>query len=142
MNKLHKILLISFIFIGFLQINVYAAPPLPLDIHKFSLNEKTYVGFLENDAQVLLQYRIDVPKLTLEIEKLKSKITIKELQIAKFVSANVTLLETKQFLIIENTRLQTELDSSIAWYKSQYLWFSIGLVAGTVATITVVYLIK
>ena len=125
----------------------YAAGPAdsadtPLDIHKFVLNDITYVGFLEKDAQTLLQYRIDIPKLNLKIVKLEEKIVNNELQMEKLASANNILLETKQFLIVENSRLQQELINSTAWYRNPYLLFSFGLLVGTAATIAVVYLVK
>jgi hypothetical protein len=135
------ILLFTFIFPLSALADDPPAPP-ELDVKKFVLDGVEYVGFLAPDAQTLLQYRIDVPKLKLEIDKLKEKITNNKLQIEKLTSANGTLLETKQFLITENVRMQKEIDTQNAWYKSPYLWFCVGLVAGTAATVTVVYLVK
>jgi hypothetical protein len=117
-------------------------PPPPPDMKKFELDGKIYVGFLEKDAQVLLQYRIDIPKLRKDIIKHKDLLQVKELQMDKLTSANLTLLDTKHFLITENVRLQQTLDSRDAWYRSPYFWFGVGLALGTAATVTVVYVIK
>jgi len=113
-----------------------------LDIRKCIIEGKEYVGFLPADAQTLLQYRIDIPKLRLEITSFKDLVKIKDAEINTLASANSTLLETKSFLTTENVRMQKEIDNQNAWYKSPYLWFSVGLIIGTAATVTVVYLVK
>jgi len=117
-------------------------PPAELDIHKFQLGEITYVGFLEKDAQTLLQYRMDNPKLQLKIEQQDNKIKNNQLQIATLTSANTTLLDEKKFLVVENIRLQKELDNRNAWYRNPYFAFCVGLVLGTATVITVVYCVK
>jgi len=120
----------------------YAGDLPTLDIQKFTLDEKVYVGFRPADAQTLLQYRINIPKLNLKISKLSDLLEVKDAQVITLLSANTTLLETKQFLITENVRMQKELANESAWYKSAYFWFPVGLVLGTTSTITVVYLVK
>jgi hypothetical protein len=117
------------------------SPPV-LDIKKFELEGITYVGFLERDAQTLLQYRIDIPKLKLKIEKLEEKVKNNQLQIDTLTSANSTLLTTKDFLTTENVRMQKELDSKESWIRSPYLWFTVGLVVGVAATIAIVYAVN
>ena len=131
------------VFICLFAMNSFAddIPPEP-DIRKFQLEDITYVGFLEKDAATLLQYRIDIPKLKLQVTKLKAKIVNNVAQIDTLTSANHTCLEAKEFLTVENVRMQHDKDSRDAWYRSPYLWFSVGLLLGTAATVTVVYLVK
>lgn len=117
-------------------------PPAELNIHKFQLGDITYVGFLTKDAQTLLQYRIDIPKLKIQIAAQKEKIENKQLQIDTLASANSTLLEIKEFMIVENVRLQKEIDKQNAWYHSPYFAFALGFVIGTATAIATVYLIK
>ncbi len=114
----------------------------PLDMEKFTRDGKAYIGVPPPHAQILLQYRIDVPQLTLEITNFKDLVKIKDAEIKTITSANSTLLETKHFLTTENVKLQTTIDNRDAWYKSPYFTFCVGLVLGTVATVTVVYLVK
>jgi len=109
---------------------------------KYVKDGKEYVCFLPVDAQTLLQYRMDIPELKLDLKKHKDLLKVKDLQIEKLTSANGTLLNTKHFLITENVRLQKEVDNRNAWYKSPYLWCCFGLVVGTAATVAVVYLVK
>jgi len=139
---MRKALIFILIFMFVVPVTTFADDPPVLDIEKFTKDGKDYVGFLPADAQTLLQYRIDLPKLKLEITKFKDLVKIKDAEITTLTSANATLLETKQFLITENVRLQKEFDNRDVWYKSPYLWFSVGLVLGTAATVTVVYLVK
>jgi len=139
---MRKALLFILIFTCIFPCTALADDPPVLDIQNCKIDGKEYVGFLPADAQTLLQYRIDLPKLTLEITKFKDLVKIKDAEIATLTSANFTLLETKQFLITENVRLQKEITNQDAWYNNQYMWFSAGLVLGTAATVTVVYLVK
>jgi hypothetical protein len=113
-----------------------------LAIHKFQLEGITYIGFLVKDAQTLLQYRIDIPKLKLSVEKRDEKIKNNQLQIETLTSANSTLLEIKDVLVASNAHLQQELASRDAWYRSPYFTFCVGLLMGTAITVAAVYFIK
>jgi len=141
---MRKVLALLLIFTVIVPLPAFADDvALPeLDIRKFQLEDITYVGFLEKDAQTLLQYRIDVPKLKLKITTLEAKITNKALQIDTLTSANNICLEAKEFLTVENVRMQHDKDTRDSWYRSPYFWFSVGLLLGTAATVTVVYLVK
>jgi len=134
--------LISLLLVFIFPLAALADGPPFLDINKFTLDGKTYVGFVEPDAQTLLQYRIDIPKLKLEIKEFKDIVIIKNAEIGILTSANATLLETKEFLTTENVRLQGEITNQAAWYKSPYFFFCIGLLSGFGATVAMIYAVN
>lgn len=146
MSKGYRVACLALIFICVVSTSSFADDPPkkldPPDMVKCVKDGKEYVCFTPNDAQALLQYRIDIPNLKLDIEKYKELVKLKDLQLETLTNANTILLDTKQFLITENVRLQRELDNRNAWYKSPYLWFCVGLVAGVTTTIVVMYIVN
>jgi hypothetical protein len=145
-NNTYKIIFLVFIFTCILASPAFADDPPkkldPPDMIKCVKDNNEYVCFTPNDAQTLLQYRMDIPDLKLDLKKHKDLLKVKELQVEKLTNANAILLDTKHFLITENVRLQRELDNRDAWYKSPYLWFGVGLLVGAAGTITIMYIVK
>jgi len=139
-------ILISALFICFLfpmLLNAQESPKAPPpDVRVQIIDGKKFVCFTEADSLVLLQMRLDYPKLQLQLVKQDELIMIKDQEITALTVVQRNLNDQIKFYKEENAKLQKEVDSSMAWYRSPYLWFGVGAMVATGASIGIFYAAK
>lgn len=114
----------------------------PVDARPVDIDGEPFVAFDVNSAQILLQMRVDFPKLKLEIVKLKDQIDVRGQELAAALSANDNLVQQKDFLTNRIGDLEEQISNKDAWYRSPYLWFTCGLIVGVGATVAIVYAVN
>ena len=115
---------------------------LPPDVRVQVLDNKKFVCFTETDSLVLLQMRLDYPKLQLKLVKQDELIEIKNKEIETQTVMQNNLSDQINFYKVENCRLQQAIDTSSAWYRSPYLWFGVGAILAAGASIGIFYAAK
>lgn len=108
------------------------------DVKVIQQDNVDYVCFDQAASQVLLDMRLKYPLLEKENTLLKDQVTTKEAQIIKWQMGAENLTSQIVILTDSNAALQTKIDSSNAWYKSNILWTAVGFVVGVGITIGVV----
>jgi len=121
---------------------LYGEPFIETDSRSILLDGKPFVAFDLESAQRLLQMRIDFPKIQLKLVNLEDLVEVKDLEIATLLTANDTLLETKNFLKTTVIDLQGRLDDTATWYRSPYFWYAVGLATGVGITVAIVYAVN
>lgn len=121
------------------SITCYAEEHEKEDIRAISINGKSFVAFDRSSALFLLSLRVKYPKLQLQLKNQNHLIRLKDTRIDLLEKNIVNLNEQKDCLFEEVKGLKDELDRKNAWYRSPYLWFSVGVVLGIGTTIAVVY---
>ena len=134
MKKLFSLYLILFL--------IFPTVTYAEDIFKHEKDGKEFVCFSTEAAQELLQIKIDLPKLKLKIIRLGDLLDIQEQQIGSLQNMNGILDQKNVVLIDLNKDLQEKIENENAWWKSPYLWFGLGVLAGTAVTIGIVYAVR
>ena len=118
---------------------VATAQDTPPDVRAYNIDGKSYVCFVPADAQTLLQLRIDCPKIQLELDKYKELVNVKDGEVLALTNMKDNLSQQVAVYSSEVTELSKELASANAWYKNPWLWFGVGAVVGTGASIAVLH---
>jgi len=135
-----RVLLLA-LYLALVPCVVSAQEPVP-DVQAHVIDGKSYVCFVTADAQTLLQLRIDCPKLQLAIDQYRELVTLKNGQITTLTGLNLNLSQQADVYKSEMVRLNEALASANAWYRNPYLWFGVGVVVGTGASIAIFYAVK
>jgi hypothetical protein len=113
------------------------APTEVPDIRVLQADGKEFVAFEPKYAQMLLQMRLDYPKLELKIEKLVTLLNIRGKLVEKALEMNANLedqLKVKDDVLIG---LQEKINNADSFWRSPYLWFAVGIVLATGTTILI-----
>ena len=108
----------------------------------YKINGKEYVCYEPASAQKLVESYIKLPPLELRISKLAELAHVRALEINELTRGNDNLLAQLGESKAENKRLMQEIDNQDAWYRSRYLWFTVGLVVGVSASVSIFYAAK
>ncbi|MFA5132534.1 MAG: hypothetical protein WC444_04430 [Candidatus Paceibacterota bacterium] len=112
------------------------------DIRVQQIDGKSFVCFTEDDAKVLLQLRLDYPKMKEKILILDERIELKNKMVMSLEDANEYLNQQNGLLLKTNAGLEEKLDSMDSWYRSPILWSVVGVVIGVGITVGVMYAVK
>ena len=129
-----------FSFVALAQEPIKASDP--PDVRVQVIDGNKFVCFTQADSLVLLQMRLDYPKMQLNLVKQDELIGIKNQETTALTVVQNNLNDQIKFYKEENVRLQKEIDSSMAWYRSPYLWFGVGAIVATGASIGIFYAAK
>jgi hypothetical protein len=110
-----------------------------MDVRITTLDAKKFLCFDQPSANKLLQMRIDIPKLKLQIDKTVELVGIKDAEIIKLLEGSELRRQQLGEYEIEVVRLTEELNSARAWYLNPWMWGVIGVVLGAGATIGIYY---
>lgn len=119
-----------------------AEQPITEDFRAIEIDGKPFVAFDVASAQVLLQMRMDYPKLELQLVKSKELIEIKDQEIFALGEANTNLNQQIVEFKNQNVELQKQIEKRDSWYRSPYLWFTVGVVAGAALAVGLTYAIN
>ena len=109
--------------------------------HTFDDGE-SFVCFSLDDSKLLLKLRLSFEEQKKQLDKYKEWIDVKKQQIEKLDVAN-SLLEAKvEAFQTENANLRMEMQTQDSWWKSPYLWFTVGIIAGSGMGIAIFYAAK
>jgi len=109
------------------------------DIRSMSIDGVDFVAFDRESALFLLGLRVKYPKLELQLKNQDQLIKLRGVRISLLEKNLVNMNDQKVYLQDEINGLTAALDTQTAWYKSPYLWFSVGVVLGIGTTVLVVY---
>lgn len=109
------------------------------DVRSITIDGKDFVAFDRKSALFLLDLRVKYPKLKLQLLNHENLIKLKNTRLVLLDKNLLNLSSQKDVLFEQVMGLTQELNNRDVWYKSPYLWFSVGLAAGIVTTIFVVY---
>jgi len=104
-------------------------------IMKYTYEGHEYVCLEPSTAQRLLQIYIDFPKLELKINLLEGLNSNLLIQMSKEDDLQKNLQEQIKIMQDLNVNLQKTIDNQSAWYKSPWLWFSVGVIVTAGLTI-------
>jgi hypothetical protein len=100
------------------------------DVRVMHQGEQSFVCFTPEDAQKLLQLRLDFPLLKLKSEKLEESNLIRDMEIRKLTNSVEDISEK----LIEQQALVKQLDAEVnkkpAWYKHPVFWAFAGITIG------------
>jgi len=136
--KILCIFLVVFVF-GAISRADPIPPPADEDIRAITIDGKDFVAFDRLSALFILDLRIKYPKLLLQLKDQDTLIKLKDTRIILLEKNIVNMSDQKDVLFEQVKGLTQELDNRSAWYKSPYLWFSVGVVLGITTTVLVVY---
>jgi hypothetical protein len=147
-----KVILI-YLIVFFILSPAFAQDPQPIDVQGVIIKDRkclvpedesdaTHVAFGQKEALNLLQLRIDFPKLELKIDELEKLVFIKDKEVMKLEDMNGNL--SQQMIVIsgQNDYLKEEIEGAYKWYRSPYLWTSVGIVLGFLATWAITEAVK
>jgi len=112
------------------------------DVRVQIIDGKSYVCFGRLEARDLLQMRINLPKLQLKLKKLNELLDISDQKSKLFLDMQKNLIDRNEVYTKQIASLQDQLDQAHSFWRSPILWFVIGAVVGTTATIAVVEAVK
>lgn len=104
-------------------------------IMKYTYDGHEYVCLEPATAQRLLQIYIDFPKLELKINLLEELNFNLSAQMTKEDDLQKNLQDQIKIMQDLNVNLQKTIDNQSAWYKSPWLWFSVGVIVTSGVTI-------
>jgi hypothetical protein len=103
-------------------------PKLELDVRSTLLDNKPFVCFEPKGAQILLQFKLDSPKLNEKIKYLEALATIRDQEVQSLLRGATFLKDQTALLEQQRVDLQKQLDSSNSIWKSPVLWFAVGVI--------------
>ena len=112
-------------------------PPSEPDIRAIQLDGKDFVAFDPEYASMLLQMRMDYPKLELRITKLVKLLDIRGLLVKKSLEMNANMEEQLGIKDTILVGLQAQINDAYSFWRSPYLWFAVGVVLATGTTILI-----
>lgn len=116
--------------------NVFAGD---IDVRKQIIEGKEYACFGEKDANKLMDLRMNFPKVKSWAAGLNKLVIIRAQEINTLNVLNVNLQSQIKKLTDVNKRLQKQITTADAWWKSPYFWFVVGLGVGGASVIIVVH---
>jgi len=100
------------------------------DVRVINQGDQSFVCFTPDDAQKLLQLRLDLPLLQLKSEKLEESNLIRDTEIRKLTASEEDLsdklIDQQAFM----KQLEVEINQKPVWYKHPVFWAFTGIAIG------------
>lgn len=139
MKKIVLTYLIAFFLLPPCSSLAQDSEPIKINVRVETFDGIEHLCLEEPDARDMFKMRLTYPKLQLKIDKLEKLLKIKDLEINALEGIKENMLLQKEALEEQNIALQKRLDDTNSFWKSPYLWASIGVLLGVGLTLGVVY---